>query len=96
MGPPFTQPVLRPRRALAHPPLQAVSKVVAQDRHEVSVELEGFKGPLALGRRLVPLAPSAARLKCAMIFSASTFLRTFLIRKFNAVSANAELTNLGF
>lgn len=31
--------------------LQAVRKVIAQNRDEVSVEVEGFKEPLALGRR---------------------------------------------
>jgi hypothetical protein len=31
--------------------LQAVRKVVAQARDEVSVEVEGFGAPLALGRR---------------------------------------------
>ena len=31
--------------------LQAVRKVIAQDRDEVSVEVEGFSAPLPLGRR---------------------------------------------
>ena len=31
--------------------LKAVRKVIAHDREEVSAEIEGFKDPLALGRR---------------------------------------------